>query len=114
MVHSSTLVTAGICFLTYSYSCLEGTFGQTILVFCSLVTMVLAATRALVENDLKKIVALSTISQIRIIVLTVGVGSPELAFFHIVVHAFIKAGMFISVGVLIQVNLGEQDLREFD
>nr|UZT27156.1 NADH dehydrogenase subunit 5 [Atrina pectinata] len=114
LVHSSTLVTAGVCFLISSYSCLEGTIGQSILVFSSLITMVLAGTCALVENDLKKIVALSTMGQVGFMVFCVGVGSPMLAFFHMLVHAFVKAGMFVSVGMLIQVNDGEQDLREFD
>ena len=58
--------------------------------------------------------ALSTIGQVRFIVFTIGIGSPLLAFFHMLVHAFIKAGIFIRVGVLIHANIGEQDLREFD
>lgn len=114
LVHSSTLVTAGVCFLIESYRCVEGRIGQEILLFGSLVTIVLAGRRALWENDLKKIVALSTIGQVRFIVFTIGIGSPMLAFFHILVHAFIKAGIFIRVGVLIHANMGEQDLREFD
>nr|YP_010272908.1 NADH dehydrogenase subunit 5 [Pinna rudis]BCX41848.1 NADH dehydrogenase subunit 5 [Pinna rudis] len=114
LVHSSTLVTAGVCFLIESYSCIEGSVGQEILVFGSLVTMVLAGSSALWENDLKKIVALSTMGQVSFMVFTIGIGMPILAFFHMLVHAFIKAGMFISVGVLIHANMGEQDLREFD
>lgn len=114
LVHSSTLVTAGVCFLIRAYDCLQGRIGQSLLVFGSLVTIILAGSSALVENDLKKIVALSTIGQVRFMVFCIGVGRPMLAFFHMLTHAFIKAGIFIRVGILIQINEGEQDLREFD
>jgi len=114
LVHSSTLVTAGVCFLIRAYDCLQGRIGQSLLVFGSLVTIILAGSSALVENDLKKIVALSTIGQVRFMVFCIGVGRPILAFFHMLTHAFIKAGIFIRVGILIQINEGEQDLREFD
>ena len=79
--------------------------------FVSLITMILAGTRALVEVDIKKIVALSTLSQLRVMIFAVGVGVPEAALFHLLTHAIFKALLFLCVGVIIHINEGRQDLR---
>lgn len=79
--------------------------------FISLVTIVLSGTSALVEVDIKKIVALSTLRQLRVMMFAVGVGVPEAAFFHLLTHAIFKALLFLCVGVVIHVNAGRQDLR---
>ena len=73
--------------------------------------MLLAGLRALGEGDMKKIVALSTLRQLGIMVMGVGLGSPLLAFFHLVAHAFFKALLFVGVGNFIHAAASYQDLR---
>jgi len=65
----------------------------------------------MVESDLKKIIALSTLSQLGVILSTLGLGLPSLAFFHLITHALFKALLFISAGSLIHHFIHAQDLR---
>lgn len=112
LVHSSTLVTAGVFLLIRFYpflSCLGG-FNIFIL-FISSLTMFVAGLRALFECDIKKIVALSTLSQLGVIIASIGIGFIDLAFFHLVTHALFKALLFICVGSLIHLHHHRQDLR---
>lgn len=111
LVHSSTLVTAGVYLLlriipmvlTGSRLTLVGVIGG--------ITITIARLRAFLESDLKKIVALSTLSQLGVIVLRLRLGLPTIAFFHLVVHAFFKALLFIATGNLIHNSSDYQDLR---
>ena len=73
--------------------------------------MLLAGLRALGEGDIKKVVALSTLSQLGIIVLAVGINCPLLAFFHLIAHAFFKALLFVGVGNFIHAAASFQDLK---
>jgi len=112
LVHSSTLVTAGVFLLIRFYPYLSNLekFNQCILVISSL-TIFIAGVRALVECDIKKIVALSTLRQLGVIMASIGLGLPILAFFHLITHALFKALLFVCVGSLINVHHHGQDLR---
>lgn len=112
LVHSSTLVTAGVFLLIrfYPYLSINLYFNQIILVISS-ITIFMAGIRALVESDIKKIVALSTLSQLGIIIARIGLGFPVLAYFHIITHALFKALLFVCVGRLINLHHHRQDLR---
>lgn len=111
LVHSSTLVTAGVYVLIRIIGILE-----TGPVFCSLgvaggVTMLIARVSAFLERDIKKIVALSTLSQLGVMMLRISLGYKGLAFFHLIAHAFFKALLFIATGSLIHNSNDYQDLR---
>lgn len=111
-MHSSTLVTAGVFLLIrfYPYLSKVGGFNSSILVVAS-VTIFIAGIRALVECDIKKIVALSTLRQLGVIIASIGLGLPHLAFFHLITHALFKALLFVCVGSLIHLHHHRQDLR---
>lgn len=108
LVHSSTLVTAGV------YVLLRVSFPSSLLqllALLGLVTSTLARLTALVEIDRKKIIALSTLRQLGVIVAALGRGLPEACFLHLLVHAFFKSLMFISVGGIIHISSDFQDSR---
>lgn len=111
LVHSSTLVTAGV-YLLIRHSDLLSTSGSAwyLLVVGSL-TIVIARVTALFESDLKKMVALSTLSQLGVIMIAVGRGGVGLAFFHLLRHAFFKALLFLATGNIIHRRNNYQDLR---
>lgn len=114
LVHSSTLVTAGVYFLfrVLPVGGGEMVFPIFFLVVVSLFTMVISGFRACYEADLKKVIALSTLSQLGIIMFALGVGWYALGFFHLVRHALFKALMFIGVGRVIHSCGGFQELRD--
>nr|YP_009233072.1 NADH dehydrogenase subunit 5 [Engaewa walpolea]AMA98215.1 NADH dehydrogenase subunit 5 [Engaewa walpolea] len=111
LVHSSTLVTAGVYLLIR----FEGIFGgesiQSGLLVISCLTMFMAGLGANFEFDLKKIIALSTLSQLGIMMSILALGFSDLSFFHLLVHALFKALLFMCAGVIIH-SVGEfQDIR---
>ena len=108
LVHSSTLVTAGVYLLVRLYPGL-GSIELCVLEWASAYTAFLAGAAACYENDLKKVVALSTLSQVAIIMYCVGIGLPMVSFFHLLNHAGYKALLFMCVGVVIK-EYG-QDIR---
>uniref|UniRef100_UPI0030FE89BA NADH dehydrogenase subunit 5 n=1 Tax=Phyllodoce medipapillata TaxID=868040 RepID=UPI0030FE89BA len=112
LVHSSTLVTAGVFLLIRFYPYLSKIvyFNQVILIIASM-TMFMAGVSALVESDMKKIVALSTLSQLGVMMSAIGLGLPFLAYFHLITHALFKALLFVCVGTLINLHHHNQDLR---
>ena len=112
LVHSSTLVTAGI-FLLIRFNNLisKNIYSRFILIFLSCLTILIAGFRALVEYDLKKIVALSTLSQLGIIIFRIRIGIEIIAFFHLITHALFKALLFICVGGVIRICYHAQDIR---
>ena len=112
LVHSSTLVTAGI-FLLYRFHNIILIYKpiQLALIIRGISTTLLAGIRGIYENDIKKIIALSTLSQLGIITICLGAKLHELAYFHIVTHAIFKALLFIAAGCLISINDHNQDLR---
>nr|YP_010564852.1 NADH dehydrogenase subunit 5 [Colossendeis robusta]UZA61255.1 NADH dehydrogenase subunit 5 [Colossendeis robusta] len=111
LVHSSTLVTAGVYLLIRYSDCLKFMNFNTILLYMCLVTMVMAGLSAMYENDLKKIVALSTLSQLSLMMLAVSLGMYDMAYFHLITHATFKSLMFLCVGVLMHGYSGYQDMR---
>jgi len=84
---------------------------QSILIMSGISTILVAGIRAIYENDIKKIIALSTLSQLGLITTCLGLIIPSLAFFHISVHAIFKALLFIRAGCSISINNHNQDLR---
>ena len=113
LVHRSTLVTAGI-FLVFRYFFLFESYYFLLLLFLGgLFTSFVAGFCSLWEPDFKKIIALSTLSQIGFLFFCLGISSPSLSFFHMVMHAFFKRCLFIQVGTLILINFGRQESRFF-
>nr|AKS04164.1 NADH dehydrogenase subunit 5 [Parasagitta elegans] len=108
LVHSSTLVTAGI-YLMIRFN----TMGTEWMLVVGSVTMTMAGLCACAEMDLKKIVALSTLSQLGVMVVALSVKLKTLCFFHLTTHAMFKALLFMSVGMGIHSVYGSQDFRSF-
>nr|ALO71177.1 NADH deshydrogenase subunit 5 [Tasgius compressus] len=110
LVHSSTLVTAGVYLLIRFNSLLSGNL-MMILLFISSMTMFMAGMGANFEFDLKKIIALSTLSQLGLMMSILSLGEFNLAFFHLLTHALFKATLFMCAGCIIH-NLNNcQDIR---
>nr|YP_010875336.1 NADH dehydrogenase subunit 5 [Ciconiphilus decimfasciatus]WGW14990.1 NADH dehydrogenase subunit 5 [Ciconiphilus decimfasciatus] len=112
LVHSSTLVTAGI-YVLFIYQELWKNNQMMVytLLILSISTMIMASLMGLIEVDLKKIVAYSTLSQLGFIMFTFSIFLFEQGFFHLIMHAFFKALMFMSVGYVIHNSSGWQDIR---
>ena len=111
LVHSSTLVTAGVYLLIRFNSLLVIRDIRNYLLVISVITSVIAGLRAIVENDIKKVVALSTLSQLGLIMVSLRVGISDLAFFHLITHALFKSTLFMCVGFIIHSIDGSQDRR---
>lgn len=75
------------------------------------ITCLIASLSAVYENDLKKIIALSTLSQLGVMIIALGLSCPILAFFHLVTHALFKALLFICAGTIIHISQNNQDIR---
>nr|YP_009864985.1 NADH dehydrogenase subunit 5 [Daldorfia horrida]QKE42623.1 NADH dehydrogenase subunit 5 [Daldorfia horrida] len=111
LVHSSTLVTAGVYLMIRFSSALEGSMIQKWLLFISCLTMFMAGLGANFEYDLKKIIALSTLSQLGVMISILSLGYSDLAFFHLLSHALFKALLFMCAGVVIHSVGDYQDIR---
>lgn len=113
LLHAATLVTAGLYLLIRSSAILE--FSPTALLVITLIgasTAFFAATCGLVLNDLKRIIAFSTISQLGYMVMAVGLSQYNVALMHVVNHAFFKALLFLGAGAVIHSFADEQDIRK--
>nr|WMQ77980.1 NADH dehydrogenase subunit 5 [Ericeia subcinerea] len=111
LVHSSTLVTAGVYLLIRFNMLLVDTLFLKILLLLSGLTMFMAGISANYEFDLKKIIALSTLSQLGLMMSILSMGLPDLAFFHLLTHAMFKALLFMCAGVIIHMMNDMQDIR---
>nr|YP_010464269.1 NADH dehydrogenase subunit 5 [Lagria rufipennis]UUL71646.1 NADH dehydrogenase subunit 5 [Lagria rufipennis] len=110
LVHSSTLVTAGVYLMIRFINSLSTNLLYTILLF-SMITMFMSGLGATFEFDLKKIIALSTLSQLGLMFSILMLGSEMLAFFHLLTHALFKALLFMCAGNMIHNYLNCQDIR---
>nr|YP_010987618.1 NADH dehydrogenase subunit 5 [Oxytelus varipennis]WON66037.1 NADH dehydrogenase subunit 5 [Oxytelus varipennis] len=110
LVHSSTLVTAGVYLLIRFFNCLSP-FILNILLFIGVMTMFMAGLGANYEYDLKKIIALSTLSQLGLMISILALGDVLLAFYHLLTHALFKATLFMCAGNMIHTMGNFQDIR---
>lgn len=113
LIHAATMVTAGIYMIARSnilYSMSAVT--MNVIAIIGLATALLAATIALRQNDIKKVLAYSTVSQLGYMFLALGTGSYVAAVFHVMTHAFFKALLFLGSGSVIHAMGGEQDIRK--
>ena len=113
LIHAATMVTAGIYMITrtnifYTHS----EIAQTVVAIIGISTALLAATIALKQNDIKKVLAYSTVSQLGYMFLGLGVGAYSGAVFHVITHAFFKALLFLAAGSVIHAMHHEQDIRK--
>jgi NADH-quinone oxidoreductase subunit L len=112
LIHAATMVTAGIYMITrtnifYTHS----EIAQTVVAIIGISTALLAATIAIKQNDIKKVLAYSTVSQLGYMFLGLGVGAYSGAVFHVITHAFFKALLFLAAGSVIHAMHHEQDIR---
>ena len=113
LIHAATMVTAGVyliarCSILYSLS----PVASNVILFIGILTALVSATIALKQNDIKKILAYSTISQLGFMFIALGTNSYGLAIFHLVTHAFFKALMFLGSGSVIHGMHDEQDITK--
>ncbi len=113
LIHAATMVTAGIFMITrlnFLFDYVPSV--QNIIAIIGTITALVAATIALVQNDIKKVLAYSTVSQLGLMFLALGLGAYEIAVFHVITHAFFKACLFLGSGSVIHGLHGEQDMRK--
>jgi NADH-quinone oxidoreductase subunit L len=112
LIHAATMVTAGVYMVARSAALYELTpNASTVVASVGAFTAILAATIALVQNDIKRVLAYSTVSQLGYMFLALGVGAYWVAVFHLFTHAFFKALLFLCSGSVIHAVGGEQDMR---
>ena len=112
LVHSSTLVTAGVYLLIRMNLLIVEINIRKFLSVLGILTIIMAGITAIVEIDMKKVIALSTLRQLGIIIIILGIGNPVLAFFHLISHAFFKAILFMCAGLIIHRIKDYQDIRK--
>ena len=112
LIHAATMVTAGVYMIARSNILFTmAPLTQSVIAIIGIATVLLAATIALKQNDIKKVLAYSTVSQLGYMFVALGVGSYTGAVFHVMTHAFFKALLFLGAGSVIHSLHGEQDMR---
>jgi NADH-quinone oxidoreductase subunit L len=113
LIHAATMVTAGVYLVArMSGIYLHAPEASQLIAVVGAATAFFAATIAMVQTDIKKVLAYSTLSQLGFMFLALGVGAYGVAIFHVVTHAFFKACLFLGAGSVIHALSGEQDLRK--
>jgi len=112
LIHAATMVTAGIYMIIRSNIIYTlSPVASSVVAVVGIATALFAATIGLAQNDIKKVLAYSTVSQLGYMFLALGVGSYTGALFHVMTHAFFKALLFLGAGSVIHAMSGEQDIR---
>jgi NADH-quinone oxidoreductase subunit L len=113
LIHAATMVTAGIYMIVRSNILFTlAPVTQTLIASIGILTALIAAAIAITQNDIKKVLAYSTVSQLGYMFVALGVGAYTAAMFHVMTHAFFKALMFLGSGSVIHAMGGEQDIRK--
>jgi len=113
LIHAATMVTAGVYMVARCHTLFEmAPFGLEVVAWVGALTAVFSASIGLVQTDIKRVLAYSTISQLGYMFAGVGVGAYAAGIFHLVTHAFFKALLFLGAGSVIHGLQGEQDLRK--
>nr|YP_010944545.1 NADH dehydrogenase subunit 5 [Blastomyces gilchristii]WMB97407.1 NADH dehydrogenase subunit 5 [Blastomyces dermatitidis]WMB97421.1 NADH dehydrogenase subunit 5 [Blastomyces gilchristii] len=114
LIHAATMVTAGVYLLMRSSPIIE--YSSTVLLLClwvGAITTVFSSVIGLFQQDIKKVIAYSTMSQLGMMVIAIGLSSYNIALFHLVNHAFYKALLFLGAGAIIHSVADNQDFRKF-
>ncbi len=113
LIHAATMVTAGVYLMTRVNPILAAGYDWVpdVIAWLGAITALVAATIAIAQNDIKKVLAYSTVSQLGYMFLAVGIGAYVAAIFHMVTHAFFKALLFLGAGSVIHGVGGDQDMR---
>jgi NADH-quinone oxidoreductase subunit L len=113
LIHAATMVTAGIYLVIRSEAIYAlSPFANEIVMWIGLSTSILAALIGLKQNDIKKVLAYSTVSQLGLMFIALGCGAYTAALFHVITHAFFKALLFLGSGSVIHGMHHEQDIRQ--
>jgi len=113
LIHAATMVTAGVYMVARMNAVYQlAPFAMDVVAVIGAITAIFAASMALVQNDIKKVLAYSTISQLGYMFLALGVGAFAAGIFHLMTHAFFKALLFLGAGSVIHAMSGEQDIRK--
>src|SRR5688572_12342360 len=112
LIHAATMVTAGVYLIVRAHPLFElAPTIQDLAAGLGAVTLIVAGLIALVQTDIKRVIAYSTMSQIGYMFVAVGLGAYASGMFHLLTHAFFKALLFLGAGIVIHALLGEQDMR---
>jgi len=111
LIHAATMVAAGVYLVARVYPMFTGD-ALTVIAYIGVITAFISATIAITQNDIKKVLAYSTISQLGYMIMGLGVGAYSAGFFHLVTHAAFKAGLFLGAGSVIYAMHHEQDMRQ--
>jgi NADH-quinone oxidoreductase subunit L len=110
LIHAATMVAAGVYLVCRVFPILTGD-ALTVIAIIGALSAFIPATIALTQNDIKKVLAYSTVSQLGYMIMALGVGAYKFAFFHLITHAFFKACLFLGSGSVIHAMHHEQDIR---
>nr|ATV96533.1 NADH dehydrogenase subunit 5 [Phrynocephalus erythrurus erythrurus] len=112
LLHSSTMVVAGVYMLAQMHPMMNTEYLTTICLSLGTLTSIYSALCAIAQNDIKKIIAFSTSSQLGLMMIAIGINKPDLAMFHMITHATFKSTLFLCSGSIIHNMQNEQDIRK--